>query len=91
MNLNYKITVVIRIFTSKDDADTISRFIKRLYVDIKERILLQIDATHEYWDVVKIILEIELQIKRERKQVLKRVERMQEHIRAKVKKRSRVQ
>ena len=91
MNLNYKITVVIRIFTSKDDEDTISRFIKRLYVDIKERILLQIDATHEYWDVVKIILEIELQIKRERKQVLKRVERMQEHIRAKVKKRSRVQ
>ena len=91
MNLNYEITVVIRILTSKDDEDTISRFLKRLCVDIKERILLQIDATHEYWDVVKIILEVELQIKRERKQVLKRVERMQEHIRAKVKKRSRVQ
>lgn len=64
MNLNYEITVIIRIFTSKDDEDTISRFIKRLCVDIKEWILLQIDASHEYWDVVKIIWEVELQIKR---------------------------
>ena len=52
---------------SKDDEDTISKFVKGLRADIKQRVLLQIVATYEFWDIIKIVLEVELQIKREKK------------------------
>lgn len=68
-----------RVNVSKDDEDITSRFLKWLRADIKEWILLQIFASREYYDVAKIALEIKLAIKRERKQVLKRFEWMQEH------------
>lgn len=63
---------------SKDDEDTISKFVKGLSVDIKKRVLLQIVATHEYWNVIKVALKVKMQMKRhtERKQALKRFERV---------------
>ena len=41
--------------------------------------MFQIDHTHEHWLVIKITFEVELQIKKERKQALKRFERVKEH------------
>ena len=41
--------------------------------------LFQIDHTHEYWYVIKFTFKVELQVKKERKQALKRFEWVQEH------------
>ena len=57
----------------ESDEEVILRFMKGLHREIKERIPSQSLINCGYWEVVKIALRVELQIRRERSQTMKKI------------------